>query len=1012
VLAAGLSPLLPAASAADEVPQERVVPAALRSSYLWARLHYPDAPAGMDGAGTDGVFHGLEGHQRLVWTRYADGRSFEVPTRDGATVSATGSDVLAFRFPDGRIELWDATDGSTRTFRIPAGQGLLGVYGTTAITRSAVMKPDGTWSEVHHLMAVGEDGTIVDTHVTGLPEGMKLGLPRTADASEVVFGATLDGTPRMAAVDRATGRMRSWSAPLLPSNDPYDKVKLSSKYLLVFSDKANPRLRVLPRADLAATPVGVGLDGLSRTNYVNHIAVVGDWLVHKQPTGPVTAKPIAGGDAVTLMRQGDWGMSAVSDGSAVAIGATGADDWGVQRIHADPDGKPVVTQVKALPKPPARVQSLSLEQGRLVVMDDSKSRWRNAFVRTVAPVGTPEFGERSDFLQRYVVYCSDVDCRILGTADGRVAWLERRGETDTLRVNGPTEAGLWERSVPAGGVLTDVSGQYVLHSTPGTSYVYRIGDAGNPVVTRRSGAAALSGNMLWTAATTPGSVTAFSLTSKATSTLTTDAGCTPTDLQANGRYLYWTCDGRAGVYDRTAKKSVPVPTGEAKLGDGFVVTHDRQAGTLTMTTIADGTPASRVIGDLPDTGTSQRDVRWTVDRAGANAAYVDSEERVHLVPSGMPQQPLRLLGPARNAPYVEARETDTIPDTLTTVLLSKPSSGWDLIVRNRARGKVYTDGQEGGPARGELNIGWHGDDPARTGDAFVPSGTYDWTLTVTPADATGAPLELRGSVKLLHGDAARHDHVGSAGLPDGTADLLTVGPTGALTFHQGTGKGTFSRKVLGGAWSPQTVALPFGDLNGDRCNDVLIRMNDGSLRGYKVKCGLAPELSMTYTKLGTGWNTHNVLTSPGDLTGDQRPDLLARKASTGDLYLYAAKADGTLASAKKIASGWRVYTNVVGAGDLTGDGTGDVLTRDRTGTLWRHDGTRTGALKARVKVFTNWGSSYNAIAGVGDITGDGKNDLVVRDTTGNLFHQPGTGTGSFGPRTKIGPGWQTYKGLY
>jgi hypothetical protein len=63
--------------------------------------------------------------------------------------------------------------------------------------------------------------------------------------------------------------------------------------------------------------------------------------------------------------------------------------------------------------------------------------------------------------------------------------------------------------------------------------------------------------------------------------------------------------------------------GEAKLGDGYVVTHDKRAGKLTLTTVTGGTAAGRVIGDLPDTGVSQRDVRWTVDEAGANAFGTD-----------------------------------------------------------------------------------------------------------------------------------------------------------------------------------------------------------------------------------------------------------------------------------------------------------------------------------------------------------------------------------------------------
>jgi hypothetical protein len=80
--------------------------------------------------------------------------------------------------------------------------------------------------------------------------------------------------------------------------------------------------------------------------------------------------------------------------------------------------------------------------------------------------------------------------------------------------------------------------------------------------------------------------------------------------------------------------------------------------------------------------------------------------------------------------------------------------------------------------------------------------------------------------------------------------------------------------------------------------------------------------------------------------------------------------------------------------------------------LWRYAGTASGKFKARVKVSSGWGAKYNAVVGVGDITGDGKADLVVRDTSGNLYRQSGNGKGGFGSRTKIATGWQTYKNLY
>ncbi|MGW4166499.1 hypothetical protein ACWEGX_06120 [Streptomyces chartreusis] len=66
---------------------------------------------------------------------------------------------------------------------------------------------------------------------------------------------------------------------------------------------------------------------------------------------------------------------------------------------------------------------------------------------------------------------------------------------------------------------------------------------------------------------------------------------------------------------------------------------------------------------------------------------------------------------------------------------------------------------------------------------------------------------------------------------------------------------------------------------------------------------------------------------------------------------------------------------------------------DRSGLLARQKSTvdvfvfandGAGKLKARVKIASAWGASYNAVVGVGDITGDGKNGLVARDSAGSL----------------------------
>ncbi|MFE0454658.1 FG-GAP-like repeat-containing protein [Streptomyces sp. NPDC058914] len=1016
LLATGLTPLLPSSAAAD-TPQETVVPATLRSTYTGGALYRGLTAHGQGPAGHQGAFHTLEG-SGLVWTRYSDGTSTKVVKPTGyVDVEVTDGDSLAYYYSgdDGRqwVELRNAADGTTRTIQPPMDTWIITAYDDLAVAKAWI--PDDTGEKWEtHLLFPNDDGTTRDVPVTGVPEGTEMGDPLGGNADSLFFEARRDGQFLAVQVDRRTGEVTGWTPPLPIT---YYSAKVTHDHLVLYYSGA-PVLLVYDTADLSAGPTEVPPGGADGAGPGQNFGVVGDWIVH-QPgyNGAVVATPLTGGPTVTLLISSFSGVANASDGTAVVVGRTSAatDDWGVQRIQPGPDGTPVVTRVKALPRPRLKIQGLSLDHGLLVLTDQEAAvaggGARNVRLRTVAPTGTPVFGPSSDFLRGgAVVNCAvdDVACSaIWGAADGQLVWLNHDAATgnDWLRSEGPSSTSM--RSVPAGGRITDVSSRYVIHTTATQQSVHHIAGTSAPILTRTPGAAALSGHILWTPGTAPGAVTAYDLAArKTTETLTTDAGCTPTDLQALGRWLYWTCDGRAGVYDRTAHRSVPVPADEAALGDGYVVTHDKQAGKLVLTTVADGTPASRVIGDLPDTGVSQRNVRWTVDESGANAAYVDAEEQVHLVPSGVAQQPLRLLETPRVATTIRYGMGDVLTSLL---LLSKPAAGWDLVVYARATG-ARVGGTDGGAVRGALDLRWDG---RNAHGLALPNGQYDWTLTVEPADGVGAPLEMRGTVQMLNGKPVFHDQIGPGGKPDGVGDLMSLTSSGALSVHQGTGQGTFSGGVKGTGWPAGITPVPLGDLSGDRCNDLLVRLSSGAVRLYKPGCGKAPTPSTPYTTLATsGWNTFDIVTSPGDVTGDGRPDVIARKAATGVVYLYKGTSAGTLTPAVKLYADWRKYKKVVGAGDLNGDGVGDLLTQDKANNLFRFFGRSNGTFAPGVKLYANWGAPYNALVGVGDTTGDGKADLVARDTAGVLYRIPGNGKGSFSPRVKIATGWQVYKGIF
>ncbi|MGA4840985.1 FG-GAP repeat domain-containing protein [Streptomyces sp. G45] len=760
----------------------------------------------------------------------------------------------------------------------------------------------------------------------------------------------------------------------------------------------------------------------------NDLAVVGDWLVYLTPDGRVAstvrAVPIGGGTPVTLVPRAHGPALANGPGGTAVVISEDSDGRALRRITADGAARPEAAVARELPRPAAAISGLALAQGRLLTADASSGDW-HPYVREVTARpsgGAPEVGGRSRFLRDGSPtpngHCSvrDVGCRQLhGLTDGRIAWVSRgEGTGDRFRANGPGRTDFFEHRVPDGGALTDTSGAYVIYTADREQHVYRLGNHADPVVKRAPGAAALWGDVLWTAGRAPGAIDAYDLTArKPAPGLTTDAPCSPDELQAVGRFLYWSCgaDGPAGVFDRTRNKSVAVPAGEALLGDGHVVTHDKEAGKLRLTSVTGGTAVTRPLGDLPDTGASQRHVRWTVDRTGGLAAYVDARERVHVVTTGGPAQPLGLLAPADSAERLYATKADATPQTLTEVLPSRPVADWELTVRDKATGTVVHTGR-GGPARGRLSVGWHGTDDRAPGSRYLPNGAYGWTLSLRPATGPREPLTVTGTVGLRHGQPVRHDHTGP-GLPadpDGTGDLLTLNASGTLTFHTGNGRGGLSGKVPGPGWPAKTLAVPVGDLDKDRCNDVLVRMPNGSLRAYLPACGQPLTPSTRHTALGTGWNAYDVLTSPGDLTGDGRADLLARKASTGDVHVFAATANGGLAPGRKIRSSWSSYSGLVGAGDLNGDGVGDVLAVHRNGTLYRYDGRGDGTLKDRVRLSSAWGA-YDAVVGAGDLTSDGRADLVARHTSGALYRFDGRGDGTFTTRTKIADRWGAYQRL-
>ena len=963
-------------------------------------------------AGPSGYLHAREGTSGYLWTSYDTGTTTELGSLPRIGIRAylgSSSDIVTDVVSStSKVVLRDMAAGTSTDVALTHGT-YRATFGSHVLTEARV-----GGSRMMYVYGDGApaDGTPVDGWPTGISDYLAV---MGGDSGTAVFSYILGDRYHLASVDLAAAKV---TADVTVSAAPAGVALSADK--LVWYASGGTTAHILDRADLSAAGTTVTLPGTTGTPT---LGIAGRWLVvarsvtsddYSDSSGKqLTAVPLAGGDAVTLLRHANTSVTPTPDGGLLVAGGADSAHWAVRKVTDTGADAPTLTEVTAVPPISATIDRLSLQNGSLVTDERNSSFLGAYYTRQVSVTGT-SYSPSAPVWQTWD-----------GRGTGPYATGEGHAVTFTAGSGDPSESLVQSiDSDPVGfylpsasGTVLDVSGRYAVvnGTSPTKQYVGDLGVYGDlkPIVTRSVTAASVWGTKLWTPGTGNGVVTAKDLkTGKATDTISTGAPCVAKELQVVGRWVYWSCGptGKAGVWDRTAKKNITVPSGEALLGDGYLVRHDTAAGTLQLTAFADGTASTRTIGALAAGAgnSSLRGVSWTVDKFGGPAAYVDADHRIHLVPSQVAPQPLAVT---------ESGATDNTsgPGAISSpwwqyrAVLSRPAASWTATLTSKATGKAvrtYT----GGEVDGTLTARW---DLRNTAGALVPNGTYTFKLTATPADGSGAALTTSQTVHVSTGAAVRRDFTNhSSWGPDGIGDVLTLSSNGVVNYRPGNGTGGFAGAMAASGWPSTVTLIPFGDLNGDRQNDVLVRFASGELRVYRTYRGQTLLTSTPHTSLGTGWNQYNVLTSPGDLTGDGRPDLIARKTSTGELFLYKGTSTGKLSARVRIATGWSAYKKIVGIGDFNGDGRGDLLAQDKSNTLWRYDGNGTGGFKSRVKLATDWGSSYNVVIGVGDLTGDGRPDLVSRDTGGTVWRNSGDGKGSFGPRTKIATGWQTYKGLF
>ncbi|WUH93965.1 N-acetylmuramoyl-L-alanine amidase [Streptomyces sp. NBC_00433] len=311
--------------------------------------------------------------------------------------------------------------------------------------------------------------------------------------------------------------------------------------------------------------------------------------------------------------------------------------------------------------------------------------------------------------------------------------------------------------------------------------------------------------------------------------------------------------------------------------------------------------------------------------------------------------------------------------------------------------------------------------PEAVGD-YWHAGTYTGNTTGDRVLVKGTVMfyPIRYNHRIAWVRASDVNLVPSGGLTStaGRHNLLGRDATGALWQYQGSGSAStplFSRFRAGGGWQIYNVLSALDTMNANGTGDVVGRDSSGTLWYYRGS-GKPSAPLLNRVTVGGGWNIYSKLLGSGDITADGHPDLIG-KDSGGVLYVYKGTGDATkpFTGRTVIGGGWNIFTMLAAAGDITGDGKADLLARDSAGVLWVYKGTGNPAAPyaARTRIGGGW-QGYTSLVGPGDITGDGKADLLARDSAGQLWLYKGTGSATAPyatPRISIGGGWNTYNVL-